>query len=138
MAAPLDPAAALIALADALHRGELPPAPVRAHTIRAVAAWSRGAPLERAFGLRPASRDYSTRNAALLAAGRALGEDPQRLARAVHDFETRRWPRWRAHEQPPEHAAAVDRHLFCAFRSGRRVPRSAKQLRRILQDRRAA
>jgi hypothetical protein len=128
----MDGPAALIALADHLQRGELPPAPIREHITRAVRACLNGTEIERALHLRPAGNEYAIRDAALAEAGTCLGGDKYALAKEVGRFEARTWPRWRHRTAPPSEAGDLDRHLFTAFRAGRKVPTSPKQLGRIL------
>jgi len=84
-----DPAAALLAIADHLHRRELPPDAVCDYLVGAVRAWLNGSPVDVAFRLRPSGASFARRNAAQVDAGRLVGGDPHRLAREVRQFEAR-------------------------------------------------
>jgi len=101
-------------------------------------------PLERCLGLprkdsalRRACRDYWLRRA-----WKALREETspwrrsEKLAVAVKDFESRRWPRWRILSMPPGNASELELALLEAFRSTERVPRTAMQLHNIANHRR--
>lgn len=117
----IDPAQALLSIADSLHNARLPPLEARAFFVRAVRAWIDGVPLEVACQLRPGAASYATRNDALRQAGALLDNDPARLAGAIA-----RHPRHR-NAQDPLHRAISE-----AEATGRRLPTSRKQLARIL------
>jgi hypothetical protein len=100
--------------------------------------------LERCLGLprndsalRRACRDYWLRRA-----WEALRDETspwrrsEKLAVAVKDFQSRRWPRWRVLSGPPASASELERALLEAFRSAERVPRTAMQLHNIANHRR--
>jgi len=101
-------------------------------------------PLERCLGLprndsalRRACRDYWLRRA-----WKALREETspwrrsEKLAVAIKDFQSRRWPRWRLLSAPPAGASELELALLEAFRSTDRVPRTAMQLHNIANHRR--
>ncbi|MCF8005044.1 MAG: hypothetical protein K9L32_12760 [Chromatiaceae bacterium] len=117
----IDPAAALVALANSLHRGELPPENVRAFVTRAVTAWLDGLDLAAAFQLRPAAASFAERDKWLRAAAAHVDGDARRLAQEIARQDRR-------HDTDSPLSIAINR----AATSGRRLPRSAKQLRRIL------
>jgi len=100
--------------------------------------------LERCLGLprndsalRRACRDYWLRRA-----WKALRNETspwrrsEKLAVAVKDFQSRRWPRWRVLTVPPASASELELALLEAFRSTERVPRTAMQLHNIANHRR--
>lgn len=117
-----NPDVALIGLAAALSAGELPSPELRAWFTERVKAWLSGVPIEHALQVRRTA-SYARRDVALRAAAALLGNDPARLAEAIA-----RHARRRSTDTP------LDRHLGEAFASGRTVPTSIKQLRRIIRD----
>jgi hypothetical protein len=100
--------------------------------------------LERCLGLprndsalRRACRDYWLRRAwKALRDERSPWRRSEKLAVAVKDFQSRRWPRWRVLSEPPANASELERALFEAFRFAERVPRTAMQLHNIANHRR--
>jgi hypothetical protein len=134
-----DPVAALLALADAAARGT-PVAPaVGAWLAQGVRVYLRGdTTLERALRLSgerwsaPTVHRYRERNEALRTAAHHLDNNATALAAEVARFESRRWPCWRTMEAAPERASALEVALFNAFAVGVPVPKSAKQLARII------
>lgn len=117
----IDPAAALVSLATSLSEAELPPEAVRAYTIRAVTGWLDGLDLATAFQLRPAAASFAERDKWLRAAAAHVDGDARRLAQEIARQDRRQ------HTDSPL-SIAISR----AAASGRRLPRSAKQLHRIL------
>ena len=118
-----DRAGHLIALADAIQRGE-PPAPeVRDWLTRGVRGWLAGVPIEQALGLRADVASFHRRDEALRAAGHLLGDDPAALSESIRRFQSART------REPTK----VDRHLDEALQAGRPLPTSPKHLRRILR-----
>jgi hypothetical protein len=100
--------------------------------------------LERCLGLprndsalRRSCRDYWLRRAwKTLRAERSPWRRSEKLAVAVKDFQSRRWPRWRMLDAPPASASELELALLEAFRSTERVPRTAMQLHNIAKHRR--
>ncbi len=96
-------------------------------------------PLERCLrlpknesALRRARRDHWLRRAWLqLHEAGSSWRRSEALAVEVHRFQTLKWPRWSALDQPPAGASALDAALFEAFRSHVRVPNTAMQLHNI-------
>jgi hypothetical protein len=101
-------------------------------------------PLERCLrllcndsALRRACRDYWLRRAwATLHEGLSPWRRSEALAVAVRDFESRKWLRWRALQEPPSRATDFESALFHAFRACDRIPRTAMQLHNIAYHRR--
>jgi hypothetical protein len=133
-----DPIAALLALGDALARGQAPGPVVAAWVIGAIKVYlNGGGPLDRALGLAGQGwkgstvHRYRERNGRLRAAATLLNDDVHALALALRRFESAPWPRWRSMATPPESATPVQHQLFNVFAAGAPVPSSARQLRRI-------
>lgn len=77
---------------------------------------------------RQALRDEHLSRAGLLTGGATP------LARAIVRFLGHRWPLWRDRAHPPPHSTELERELFAAARAtGSDLPRSPRQLRRILR-----
>jgi hypothetical protein len=118
----LDPAAVLVSLATSLHRRELPPDAVCEQTVRAIHAWLNGCELATAFQLRPAAASYAERDNALREAGALVDNDAARLAAEIARQERRRTD------------TPVSLAIARAAATGRKLPRSTRQLRRILEQ----
>jgi hypothetical protein len=119
----IDAAAAMLATQSCMHNGELPPEAVREWFVRACNAWLNGVPLEQAFQLRPAAASFAIRDNWLRIAACHCDNDARSLAQEIS-----RHPRRRASKDSPLHTA-----LDAAQAAGRRLPASAKHLRRILK-----
>ena len=117
-----DPTVALISLAASLANGELPRPELRAWFSRAVKSWLSGLDLNTAFQVR-GSASFAIRDEALRQACALLGNDPARLAQEI-----------RRHPHRRRTGSALERHLDTALASGRTLPTSPKQLRRIVRD----
>lgn len=116
----LDPAAALVSLADCLHRRELPPDAVCEQTVRAIHAWLNGCELATAFQLRPSAASYAERDNALREAAALVDNDAARLAAEIARQERRRTD------------TPVSLAIARAAATGRKLPRSPKHLARII------
>jgi len=105
-----------------------------------------GTPLEAALGLRGGPRTalvqsrYTERNRALFEAWLAIPEPDLspwgrsvRLEQEVQRFAQMMWPVWRDMSCPPEGASAMRAALWEAFRTGLKIPGTARQLDAIVK-----
>ncbi|MCC5810043.1 MAG: hypothetical protein JJU06_06690 [Ectothiorhodospiraceae bacterium] len=106
---------------------------------RAVSDWRKGAALETALGLRGTAamvlRDAAIREAAALMDPKgqlSTWARAEKLGLRIAAFRTSVWPRYR--DNPDAETLGVNGALVAAFRAGRHVPRSPRQLFDILQN----
>ena len=138
MATEIDPVLALLALGDAVTRGEPVPAQVGAWLRDGIKEYLDGqGPLDGCLRLRRAGWSASlahrrmVRDRHLRAACLILKGDHQLLAEHIVRFQTRVWPRCRSMSSPPASASELQRCLFAAFQAGITVPSSSRHLSRI-------
>lgn len=55
----------------------------------------------------------------------------QELAKSIRRFQSGKWRRWRELDAPPRDCGEKLRGLFYAFKTGRPIPQTARQLHRI-------
>jgi len=122
-----DPAALFLALADCLQRDELPPPAVRDWLTRGVRGWLFGIPLDEALGLAPDEASYTERDEHLRAAARCVGNSATELLREIG-----------AAQQGLNRDSNAARHVVAAIATGRKMPTSERQLRRILNGSRTS
>lgn len=79
-------------------------------------------------------RNHMLRRAAVHVQAASQEERARLLLEALRSFETRLYPAWRSQPSAPSRASPIERDLFPILKLGYQIPRSTKQIKRILTE----